>query len=111
MIELREGKIDRLAQENGTLTGIVLITGEVILRHGIFVQPQPQQHSDLAKQLGCNLTDNGAVQVGEDKQTSVAGVYAAGDTTTLFSSIIIVVAEGTIAGVFVNKALIAENLA
>ncbi|NJR63028.1 MAG: hypothetical protein HC769_32120 [Cyanobacteria bacterium CRU_2_1] len=89
----------------------MLNTGEVIPRYGIFVQPQPQQHSELAKQLGCNLADNGAVQVGEDKQTSVPGVCAAGDTTVLFSSISIIVAEGTIAGVFMNKALIAENLA
>ncbi|MBD3886425.1 NAD(P)/FAD-dependent oxidoreductase [Phormidium tenue FACHB-886] len=109
-IELREEKIDRLEQVNETLTGIVLATGEVIPRRGIFVQPQPHQHSDLAKQLGCNLADNGAVQVGEDKQTSVSGVYAAGDTTILFSAISIVVAEGTTAGVFINKALIAENL-
>lgn len=110
-IQLREEKIDRLKQENGTLTGIVLTTGEVISRHGIFVQPQPQQHSDLAEQLGCDLADNGAVQVNKEKQTSVPGVYAAGDTTILFSSISLVVAEGTIAGVFINKALIAENLA
>jgi thioredoxin reductase len=110
-IELREEKINRLEQENGNLTGIVLETGEVIPRHGIFVQPQPRQHSDLAKQLGCNLADNGAVQVSEDKQTSVPGVYAAGDMAILFSAIGIVVAEGGMAGVFMNRALIAENLA
>jgi thioredoxin reductase len=110
-IKLREEKIDRLEQENGALTGIVLATGEVIPRYGIFIHPQPHQHSELAKQLGCNLADNGAVEVGEDKQTSVPGVYAAGDTTILLSSISIVVAAGTMAGVFMNKALIAENLA
>jgi thioredoxin reductase len=109
-VELREEAIARLEQENGTLTGIVLTTGEVIPRHGIFVYPQPHQHSDLAKQLGCDLADNGAVQVGENKQTSVPGVYAGGDTVSLFSAIGIVVAEGGMAGVFINRALIAENL-
>jgi thioredoxin reductase len=49
--------------------------------------------------------------VSEDKQTSVPGVYAAGDTVNLFSSIITVAAEGTITAVFMNRALIAENLA
>lgn len=110
-IELREEKIARLDQENGALTGIVLTTGEVMPRRGIFVQPQPHQHSELANQLGCNLALHGAVQVSEDKQTSVSGVYAAGDTVNLFSAISIVVAEGTMAGVFINRALIAENLA
>ncbi len=86
-IELREEKIARLEQENGALTGIVLTTGEVIPRRGIFVHPQPHQHSDLAKQLGCKFADNGAVQVSEDKQMSVPGMYAAGDTVSLFSSI------------------------
>jgi len=110
-IELREEKIARLEQENGALTGIVLTTNEVIPRRGIFVQPQPHQHSELAKQLGYKLGDNSAVQVSEEKQTSVPGVYAAGDTVSLFSAISIVVAEGTIAAAFMNRALIAENLA
>jgi thioredoxin reductase len=92
------------------LTGIRLTTDEVIPRRGIFVQSQPHQHSNLAQQLGCNLTDTGAVQVGEDKQTSIPGVYAAGDTVNLFSGISIVVAEGMMAGVFINRALIRENL-
>lgn len=51
-IKLREEKIARLEQENGALTGIVLATGEVIPRRGIFVHPQPHQHSELAKQVG-----------------------------------------------------------
>lgn len=109
-IQLREEKIARLGQENGTLTGIRLTTGEVISRRGIFVQSQPHQHSNLAQQLGCNLTDTGAVQVGEDKQTSIPGVYAAGDAVNLFSAISIVVAEGMMVGVFINRALIRENL-
>lgn len=109
-IQLREEKIAQLEQENGTLTGIRLTTGEVIPRRGVFVQSQPHQHSNLAQQLGCNLTDTGAVQVGEDKQTSIPGVYAAGDTVNLFSAISIVVAEGMMAGVFINRALIRENL-
>lgn len=93
-IELREEKIARLEQENGGLTGIVLASGEVIPRRGIFLRPQTHQHSDLAEQLGCKLALHGAVQVSEDKQTSVPGVYAAGDTVNLFSSIITVAAEG-----------------
>lgn len=113
-IELREEKIDRLEQENGELTGIVLATGEVIPRRGIFLRSQPHQHSALVEQLGCNLADNGAVQVSEDKQTSVPGVYAVGDTVNLLSAISIVMAEetaeGTMAAVFMNRALIAENL-
>ncbi|KYC39973.1 hypothetical protein WA1_28860 [Scytonema hofmannii PCC 7110] len=60
--------------------------------------------------LGCNVVDSGAVQVSHE-QTSVPGVYAAGDTVSLFSSITTVVAEGTMAAVFINWALITENLA
>jgi thioredoxin reductase len=110
-IELREEKIARLEQENEALTGVVLTTGEVIPRRGIFLYPQPHQHTEIAQQLGCNLTNTGAVQVSEDKQTSVSGVYAAGDTVSLVSAISTVVAEGTMASVFMNRALIAENLA
>lgn len=122
-IELCEEKIVRLQKENGALTGIVLANGNVIRRDGIFVHSRLQPHSDLAKQLGCEFTENSfgiftnifiadsTVRVGEDKQTSVPGLYAVGDASSLLSQIVIAAAAGAIAAASINRALIEENLA
>lgn len=48
-------------------------------RHAIFIRPPTRQRSDLAAQLGCNALDDGSVEVNDFGQTSVPGVYAAGD--------------------------------
>jgi thioredoxin reductase len=43
------------------------------------VHPPSRQRSDLAARLGCAVLEDGAVQVSELGQTTVPGVYAAGD--------------------------------
>ncbi len=40
-----------------------------------------QPRTELAEKLGCALDDEGYVTVDEHGQTSVEGVYAAGDLT------------------------------
>lgn len=111
-IQICEEKIERLEQKDGALTGIVLITGEVIPRRGIFLNPDFRQHSDLPAKLGCNFTSHGTVQVNEIKQTSVSGVYVAGDAATHpLSAIGLAATEGAIAAFVINRALIDENLA
>jgi thioredoxin reductase len=122
-IELCEEKIVGLEGENGALTGVILANGKVIPRDGMFVQPKLQQHSDLAKKLGCDFaensfgiftnifTENSFIRVGEDKQTSVPGLYAVGDTSNLLSQLTVVAAAGVVAAAAINRVLIEENLA
>jgi thioredoxin reductase len=122
-IEICEEKMVGLEGENGALTGVMLANGQVIPRDGIFLHPKLQQHSDLAKKLGCDFaensfgiftnifTENSFIRVGEDKQTSVPGLYAVGDTSSLLSQLTVVAAAGVAAAVSINRALIEENLA
>jgi thioredoxin reductase len=122
-IELCEEKIVGLEGENGALTGVILANGKVIPRDGMFVQPKLQQHSDLAKKLGCDFaensfgiftnifTENSFIRVGEDKQTSIPGLYAVGDTSNLLSQLTVVAAAGVVAAAAINRVLIEENLA
>jgi thioredoxin reductase len=122
-IEICEEKMVGLEGENGALTGVMLANGQVIPRDGIFLHPKLQQQSDLAKKLGCDFaensfgiftsifTENSFIRVGEDKQTSVPGLYAVGDTSSLLSQLTVVAAAGVAAAVSINRALIEENLA
>jgi thioredoxin reductase len=71
-----------------------------------------QSVSPLAEALGCALqaTPHGAsIDTGPDKQTSVAGVYAAGDTARLPTNLTLASADGVLAGAAIHQALIAGD--
>ena len=61
--------------------------------------------TDLARQLGCALTAEGAIEVDDEAATSVPGVYAAGDVTPGLQLVQVAAAKGTIAGVACAQSL------
>jgi thioredoxin reductase len=66
--------------------------------------------SDLHAQLGCKLDEEcGLVKVDEAQQTSVRGVYAAGDLTPNSQLAVVAAAEGAMAAIHVHKSLIPES--
>src|SRR5213080_1096142 len=58
-IAIREERIVRVEEKNGQLENIVFANGETLARKAIFIRPKQQQHSALAKQLGCEFSDSG----------------------------------------------------
>jgi thioredoxin reductase len=58
---------------------IVFTDGTSLVRHVVFIRPPTRQRSDLAAQLGCNALEDGSIEVNDFGQTTVPGVYAAGD--------------------------------
>jgi len=109
-VQLREEKIARLEHQDGKLTGIVFTNNEVLPRRGIFLRPQQYQHSNLAVKLGCKFGSNDILQVDENKQTSISGLYAVGDVSNPYSQITLAVTSGAIAAFAINRTLIEENL-
>jgi thioredoxin reductase len=68
----------------------------------LFTHP-PQQHVDLVRLLGVALDDDGFVRVDTMKrETSVAGIYAAGDLITRGQAAIAAAAAGTQAAAAIN---------
>lgn len=63
--------------------------------------------SDLHTQLGCKLDEEcGLIWVDEEQQTSVLGVYAAGDITPHSQLAVVAAAEGAMAAIHIHKSLI-----
>jgi hypothetical protein len=68
--------------------------------------------SGLAAQLGCAILDDGAIQVSELGQTTVPGVYAAGDTCRTpampypAAQVIMAAAQGARAAVVIDQELL-----
>lgn len=66
--------------------------------------------SNLHEMLGCGLDEEcGLVAVDDEQQTSVAGVYAAGDITPRSQLAVVAAAEGAMAAIHVHKSLIPSN--
>ena len=62
-------------------------------------------NTDLAADLGCTLTDQGAIDVDDRRETSVEGVYAVGDVTHGQNQTPIAIGDGAYAGIALHKDL------
>ena len=110
-VEVREDPIARLEGQNGRLERVVFQNGEALPRRALFVCSGQHQRSSLARKLGCRFTDKGAVDTGTCEATDVPGLYVAGDSSKQAQFVIVAAAEGSEAGMAINKALLKEDLA
>ncbi|MFB9329043.1 NAD(P)/FAD-dependent oxidoreductase [Paenibacillus aurantiacus] len=96
--------------KDGQLEGIRFKDGTTIPREGGFVTPQFAQKSTFGEQLGCDLNAYGAIITDAFGRTNVKGVYAAGDSTVVSpSQLVIAAAEGSRAAMGVNADLTEEE--
>ena len=72
---------------------------------GGFAMYGSSYNADLAADLGCDLRDDGAIAVDENRETSVDGVYAVGDVTHGQNQTTIAVGDGAYAGLALHKDL------
>ena len=73
----------------------------------LFFNLGTEMSGDLHEQLGCRLDEEcGLVSVDDEQQTSVQGVYAAGDITPHSQLAVVAAAEGAMAAIHIHKSLI-----
>lgn len=108
-IKIVENEIDELEHTDGILETVKFKNGNELKLKAIYMRPEVDQHINFDQQLGFELTELKTVKIDEQQQTTVKGVYAAGDCTTLFRSLSVITASGTLAAVMINKELIAED--
>ncbi len=112
-IRVIEAPIARLEGEGDSLAGVRFTDGSFLPRTVLFFSPGQHQKSPLAEQLGCEFCpEDGCVQCDEKVATCVPGLYAAGNASRGVQMVIAAAAEGTLAAVAINNALVeadAEN--
>jgi thioredoxin reductase len=92
------------------LTGVRLADGRTIAVGALFTAPQIHMASPLAEQLGCAVEQGPLgpyVRVGDRKQTSVVGVFAAGDVASPMYNATMASAAGVMAGVGAFQSMVA----
>lgn len=90
------------------ITAVELDDGTTIPRDALVLRPAQRQVA-LIRELGVALNAEGLVQIDEESQTSIPGIYAAGDLTTHRQSALFGAAAGTHAAYRLNHALNVEG--
>ena len=109
-IALRSEPIRSLEGENGELTKIVFESGPELPRAGLFFSTGCHQASDLSKILGCKRDDKGGMVIDPDtEESSVPGVYVAGDVSRDVLLVAVAIGEGAQAAVIINKAFLRRD--
>jgi thioredoxin reductase len=109
-IPLRTEPIRSLEGADGELTKIVFESGPDLPRAGLFFSTGCRQASDLSKRLGCKRNAKGGVVIDPDtEESSVPGVYVAGDVSRDVLLVAVAIGEGAQAAVAINKAFLRRD--
>ena len=108
-IRIIETAISEVAHDAGHVRHVVYADGSREAFEAIYAAVPFEQHSDIPRQLGCELTEMGHIKVDEFQKTTIEGVYACGDNSSMMRSVASAVYTGNLAGAVVNKELTEER--
>ena len=109
-IAIREEPVARLiGSPEGELRCVQFADGRELERAALFLHAPQHQRTPLAAGLGARITTTGAVWVNSRLQTSVAGLYAAGDTKPGTQQALLAAADGNRAAIIINEGLTREE--
>lgn len=107
-IQIVTDEIAEIVHQDGILKHLLLKNGTKHQLKAVFGRGDLQQHSSLAAELGCEIDQQNLIVV-NGVQTTVPGVFAAGDCTTMFRTVSGAVANGNLAGISASKEMIAAD--
>ncbi len=90
------------------LTGVELADSRTVGIDALFIGPQSRLNSDIADQLGCAFDEmpfGRIIRTDAMKETTVRGVFAAGDITRGMHSVTFAAADGVMAGTALHRSL------
>ena len=97
-VQVVEDEVEELCGADGNLTAVRLATGGVIDCTRAFFSIAHHPRTQLAEQLGCEMTGEACLSIDWEGRTSVPGVYGAGDMTPGMQYVQVAAAEGAKAG-------------
>ncbi|MET3619324.1 NAD(P)/FAD-dependent oxidoreductase [Burkholderia ambifaria] len=108
-VRIERSPVVELLGDAPRIDALRLADGQVVPIEALFIGARTEMASDLAQQLGCAFDEaplGVAVRVDTWKQTSVPGVFAAGDASSLMTNATFASASGVAAGVGAHRSLI-----
>ena len=110
-IAVVDGAVSQLLGAPGALDAVDLIDGSAVECDAAFIAPRQAPRDTLLKSLGCQLDpDTGLVVADGFGQTSVPGVWAAGNVVTPTAQVITAAGAGSAAAIAINGWLLQQDL-
>ena len=111
-VKIERTPVVELLGEDSGIRALRLADGREVPAEVVFTAPKTRMASPLAEQLGFAFTDGMTgpyIEVDQMQQTSVPGVFAAGDAATAMYNATLASAAGVMAGVSAHRALVMEE--
>lgn len=114
-VSVREEEVLRIEGMDAGVE-VVFASGDRVRRRALFAHPTLRQATELPERLGCEMTEDGAIRVSAFGQSSVPGVYAAGDAARPeglpfpAAQVVIAAAQGATAAIAIDRDLLVEDL-
>ncbi|WP_240964556.1 NAD(P)/FAD-dependent oxidoreductase [Flavivirga algicola] len=108
-IEIIEKEILEIEHLNGHIKNVVFDDNSKEPFEATYAALPFKQHSDIPELLGCELNEQGYIQVDMMHKTTVEGVFACGDNCTRLRSVANAVASGNMVGAIINMELSNEQ--
>jgi thioredoxin reductase len=108
-VPVDERPVAGVRSRDGALEAVLFADGDQLPRDGLLVAAPLRQRSPLATDLGAELTERGTVDVDAFGQTTVPGLYAAGDVSAVMQQVAGAIADGARAAAAINDSLLAEQ--
>ena len=90
--------------------GVVLADGVLVEADAVFIAPVMRPNDQLLRSLGCSVTNAGLVAVDAAGQTSVPGVWAAGNVVTPSAQIINAAGAASVSAIAINGWLLQHDM-
>jgi thioredoxin reductase len=107
-IRVVDGTVTAVRREHGKMTGVEL-GGRFVARVALFVRTRTVPFDAQLRELGCAVEAD-VVKVDPSGQTSVPGVWAAGNVVDARATVIIAAAQGAAAAGALNHDLVTEDV-
>ncbi|MEJ7558462.1 MAG: NAD(P)/FAD-dependent oxidoreductase [Pedobacter sp.] len=104
-IKIVETGLSEILHQDGQLETLIFEDGSTEHFSALYAAVKFTQHSNIPVSLGCELTEHGHIQVNNFQATTVKGIYACGDNSTMLRAVASAVYSGNLAGAMVNKEL------
>lgn len=108
-IRIIDKEITEIEHRNGYIKNVIFSDSTTEPFEALYAPLPFRQQSDIPKLLGCELTEQGYIQVDMTYKTTVKGVFACGDNSSRIRSVANAVASGNMVGAIVNMELSNER--
>jgi thioredoxin reductase len=108
-IKIIESEISEMEHEKGYIKNVIFKEGNKEDFEAVYAAIPFLQQTDISATLGCELTEYGYIKTDHFQKTTIDGIYACGDNSTMMRSVANAVYSGNLAGAVVNGDLTSEQ--